>query len=190
MADTHPSPGHASLAELRDYWRLPSTRAARDRARKLDLTRTGKGFPWLSVWRAEGLHQPPRRHWDALKRPHKTIGDLADVLGCSERNARRVLEKKPNAEFPDPIVFGPHQRCWRAVQLEAWERGDPVPTFRAAAKRKPTVPRQTVSTEGTCSSALPAARSRTPPNCSPTRGFAPYDELGRMSATKHRKRTK
>jgi len=59
MADTDPSPGHASIAELRDYWRLPSTRAARDRARRLGLTRVGKGYPWLSIWRAEGLH-PPR----------------------------------------------------------------------------------------------------------------------------------
>ena len=97
MADTHPSPGHASLAELRDYWRLPSTRAARDRARKLDLTRTGKGFPWLWVWRAEGL-RTIRRIVPRAER-HLGLVDLDEVLqkravGVDHR-ALELLQQEP-----------------------------------------------------------------------------------------------
>lgn len=131
--DAETSPGHATLDELSAYWRTASPRAAAERARRLGVRKVAGTYPWLSIWRAEGLAPPPRQHWEELKRPHKTVEDLAETLGRSARTARRRRHEKPDAEFPDPVEFGAHTRLWRAAQLSAWETGRRVPTYKQLA---------------------------------------------------------
>src|SRR6056297_4161925 len=67
MNERADGPGHATLEELRVYWRMPSLRATRELARALGIVKVGDRYPWLSIWAAEGLAPPPRRHWSALK---------------------------------------------------------------------------------------------------------------------------
>jgi hypothetical protein len=127
-------PGHASPDELHAYWRTKSVRAAEERARRLGIRKIGQGYPWLLIWRAEGLAPPPERQWAELKLSHKTMSDIAEVLGRSDRTARRRRHHKPDAEFPDPIVFGPKTHLWRAAQVRAWENGNPVPVYKRYVK--------------------------------------------------------
>lgn len=127
-------PGHASSDELHAYWRTKSVRTAEERARRLGIRKTGQGYPWLLIWRAEGLAPPQERQWAELKLPHKTTTDIAEVLGRSERTARRRRNHKPDAEFPDPIAFGPKTHLWRAAQIKAWETGSPVPVYKTYVK--------------------------------------------------------
>ena len=127
-------PGHATPEELRTYWRTSSLRAAEERARRLGVRKTGQGYPWLSIWRAEGLAPPPKRQWAELKLPHKTMKDIAEMLGRSDRTARRRRHHKRDAEFPDPIEFGPRTHLWRAAQIKAWETGNPVPVYKTYVK--------------------------------------------------------
>jgi predicted DNA-binding transcriptional regulator AlpA len=127
-------PGHATPEELCTYWRASSVRAAEERARRLGIRKAGQGYPWLSIWRAEGLAPPPRRQWAELKLPHKTMKDIAEMLGRSDRTARRRRHHKRDAEFPDPIVFGTRTLLWRAAQIKAWETGNPVPVYKTYLK--------------------------------------------------------
>ena len=176
-------PGHATDEELMAYWRTKSVRSARERARRLGIRRVGKGWPWLSIWRAEGIAPPARRHWEALKTPHKTIHDLPEILSCSDRTARRKRYNKPDASFPDPIEFGPKTRLWRAVQIEAWEQGRDVPVFARLPEPAPTAPCPIVVSEGppTGAAAAPEVlQSCVATNASgdaPFGGFDPFAEV-------------
>ena len=171
-------PGHATPEELRTYWRAKSVRVAEERARQLGIRKTGHGYPWLSIWRAEGLAPPPERQWAELKLPHKTMKDIAEVLGRSDRTARRRRHHKPDAEFPDPIVFGPKTHLWRAAQIKAWETGNPVPVYKTYVK--PGRPRVDIVRE---------AIAPTPDQFTAPAIFNPFAETAQFSAVNHGFRT-
>jgi predicted DNA-binding transcriptional regulator AlpA len=171
-------PGHATPEELRTYWRAKSVRVAEERARQLGIRKTGHGYPWLSIWRAEGLAPPPKRQWAELKLPHKTMKDIAEVLGRSDRTARRRRHHKPDAEFPDPIVFGPKTHLWRAAQIKAWETGNPVPVYKTYVK--PSRARVDVVRE---------AIAPTPDQVPAPAIFNPFAETAQFSAGNHGFRT-
>lgn len=92
----------------------------------------------------ECLAQPPRARWAELKRNHLTAADLAEVLDRSPRTARRKAWNKPDASFPDPLVFGPKHRRWRAAQVQAWLGGLPVPVYPTAPVLRPAIPKDTL----------------------------------------------
>lgn len=127
--------GCATLEELRAYWRMPSLRATRELARVLGVIKTRSGYPWLSIWAAEGLAPPAQCHWSALKQPHLTAQLLADVLGESPRNSRRRDLNKPDATFPDPVPIRPKPKLWRAASVNAWAAGLPVPRFKLQRRK-------------------------------------------------------
>lgn len=122
-------PGYATLTELTAYWRMPSERAARELARTLALRRVRGKYPWFAIWQVERLAPPPRKRWDELKLPHLTTTDLAELLGESERSARRRDRAKPDAAFPDPVPIRNKPKLWRAAQVRAWCAGLPVPVY-------------------------------------------------------------
>ena len=105
-------PGYATLAELAAYWRMPSKRAARELARALGLRRVRGKFPWFAIWQAEWLAPPPKKRWDELKHPHLTTTDLAELLGESERSARRrdhakrLVRRPPGPDLSGEVQIG------------------------------------------------------------------------------------
>ncbi|WP_141536266.1 hypothetical protein [Thioclava sp. ES.031] len=134
MKTNSKDPGSASVEELAKYWRLPSTRAARELARADGIRHVGGRYPWHSIWKAEGLAPPPRARWDELKLPHCTVDDVAGILGESPRSARRRGLAKPDSSFPDPIPLRKKPMLWRRAQLRAWQAGLPVPHYTRASK--------------------------------------------------------
>lgn len=151
-------PGHATLAELAAYWRMPSKRAARELARALGLRRVRGEFPWFAIWQAERIAPPSKKRWDELKHPHLTTTDLAELLGESKRSAQRRDHSKPDAGFPDPVPIRKKPKLWRASQVNAWCAGLPVPVYRVKSRSA-----QVTSTE------TPKALSKTNFD-----GFDPY----------------
>jgi predicted DNA-binding transcriptional regulator AlpA len=172
------APGHASPDELHAYWRTKSVRAAEERARRLGIRKTGLGYPWLLIWRAEGLAPPPERQWAELKLPHKTMSDIAEILGRSERTARRRRHHKPDAEFPDPIELGPKTHLWRASQIHAWETGRPVPVYKKYVRTNHR------KTDGIGEAIAPVPDLIAAPVI-----FNPFAETARFSAENHGFRT-
>lgn len=136
MSKRADGPGDATLEELRTYWRMQSLRTTRELARAAGVVKVGDLYPWLSIWEAEGLAPPPRRHWSALKHPHLTAELLARVLGQSPRSARRRDLVKPDASFPDPVPIRPKPKLWRAVSVNAWAAGLPVPNFKLRSRNR------------------------------------------------------
>jgi hypothetical protein len=135
MTNSEPTPGSASLEELKAYWRMPSKRAARDLAVKLGVRRIAGEYPWLSIWACEHLAPPAAKHWDDLKRPHLTSADMAKVLGSSSRTACRRDHHKPDSEFPNLVRLRKKPKLWRRVQVYAWAAGMPVPVYTTIPKR-------------------------------------------------------
>ncbi|MFB9148963.1 hypothetical protein [Roseovarius ramblicola] len=131
-------PGSATLEELTAYWRMPSKRATRELARKLGLRRVRGNYPWFAIWQIERLALPSRRRWEELKRPHLTTADLGELLGESERSARRRDAAKPDASFPDPLPIRKKPKLWRSAQVHAWCSGLPVPVYQSSSKFLPT----------------------------------------------------
>lgn len=174
-------PGHATPEELRTYWRAKSVRVAEERARQLGIRKTGHGYPWLSIWRAEGLAPPPERQWAELKLPHKTMKDIAEVLGRSDRTARRRRHHKPDAEFPDPIEFGPKTRIWRAAQIDAWEKGRPVPVYNTYVRSNHRRLEEIAERE--------EAAARVPDQVPAPAIFNPFAETAQLTAGNHGFRT-
>lgn len=151
MTSSKRTPGSASLKELQAYWRMPSTRAARDLAVKFGVRKIAGQYPWLSIWASEYLAPPAAKHWDDLKRPHLNSTDMARILGSSPRTARRRDHHKPDSEFPDPVRLRKKPKLWRQVQVNAWAAGMPVPVYPTIPKRprsiNPNFSPKTVSLE-------------------------------------------
>ena len=167
-----PDPGCATLEELRAYWRMPSTRAARELARRKGVRRHRSLYPWFAIWAAEGLALPPRWAWDVLKLPHLTTEDLVARLKESVRTARRRDTAKPDASFPDPVALRRKPKLWRTVEVDRWIVGMPVPVFRRAG-----------------SGAAPEVKSSpSAPSRPETKGFDPF-EMARASARRAGKMT-
>ncbi|TCM73514.1 helix-turn-helix transcriptional regulator [Rhodovulum steppense] len=144
MDDALLTPGNATPEQLKTYFRLSSVRAAREFARRLGIRCVNGAYPWFSIWMdGEHLAQPPRTRWAELKLNHLTAVDLAEVLDRSPRTARRKAWNKPDASFPDPLVFGPRHRRWRAAQVHAWRSGLPVPVYPTAPVLRPPKPEDT-----------------------------------------------
>lgn len=165
-------PGHATLEELTSYWRMPSERATLELARALGLRPVLEKYPWLAIWQAERLAPPPKKRWGELKHPHLTTIDLAELLGESERSARRREHAKPDASFPDPVPIRKRPKLWRAAQVHAWCAGLPVPVYPLKSR---------TSQAGVGKSPKPSS----PPDYE---GFDPFVQK-RLTAKSDRKRT-
>jgi hypothetical protein len=131
-------PGSASDRDLAEYWRMPSTRSARELAKSVGVRRVNGRYLWYSIWKAEGLAPPPRSRWSELKLPHSKVEDVAAILGESTRSARRRGLAKPDASFPDPIPLRKKPMLWRTAQLRAWQAGLPVPHYQQVSARAPS----------------------------------------------------
>lgn len=162
MITERKDPGHATLEELRIYWRMPSLRATRELANRLGLRRVGKRYPWLAIWAVEGLAPPAPRFWAELKLPHLTTADLAGLLDGARRTAQRVDQKKPDASFPERLRFRDKPKLWRRAQVNYWAAGLPVPTYKTRSATKTASP----------------SSSRPPkvPDQRPSEGFDPFEE--------------
>jgi hypothetical protein len=132
-------PGSASVEELQIYWRMPSVRATRELAKQLQVRRIRRAYPWISIWKAEGLAVPSSKYWDELKHPHCTTADIANFLSLTHRQAQRFDETKPDASFPDPLSFRSKPKLWRRTQVLAWLGGYQVPHFKIAPRCKTLV---------------------------------------------------
>lgn len=172
MTDPHRDAGSATPEDLAEYWRMPSVRAARELARKLGVRRVRGRYPWFAIWQVEGLAPPARGRWEELKRPHLTATELAELLGESERSARRRDRAKPDASFPDPVPIRNKPKLWRRAQINAWCSGLPVPVYQALSKSRPSE----------------RTKPRHPSPTGATKGFDPFAEK-RSAATANRKMT-
>jgi predicted DNA-binding transcriptional regulator AlpA len=141
------NPDYATEDDLHAYWRTPSRRAARELARSLGIRLVRGGYPWPSVWAAEGLAVPPKNRWNELKLPHLTAEDLAKVLGESTRSARRRDCSKPDANFPDPVRLREKPKLWRSAQVNAWQAGLPVPAYKAVSNKRREIEAATRSSQ-------------------------------------------
>ena len=131
-APSSSDPGCATREELRARWRMLSTRAARDHARRRGVRRHRGLCPSFAIWVAEGLAPPPRWAWDALKLPHLVADDLAARMKEAVRTARCRDMAKPDARFPDPVALRQKPKLWRMVEADRWIVGMPGPVVKRA----------------------------------------------------------
>jgi len=94
-APSSPDTGCATREELRVRWRMPSSRAARERARRRGVRRHRGLCPSFAIWAAEGLAPPPRWEWDVLKLPHLTADDLAARMNPAYSSKSGIMAGVP-----------------------------------------------------------------------------------------------